>query len=200
MRLDEVILRLPRASQPAAATVPPGTLCYIVDEQKTERSTGSAWETYSDASSGASAPAGPPNAVQFNNAGVVGGSADMVFDTASGQLQVKSVSVQAYLGFGTWESGPGVVYGKLEVVHESTYVQYLKADTAAGTVTLGSNAVIVNAPLNLQGGTQLVTTQTALTDGAGTETATLTNAPISGNPTKWIAIHDAGTIRYLPVW
>ncbi|MEK6346366.1 MAG: hypothetical protein V4764_02740 [Burkholderia sp.] len=40
----------------------------------------------------------------------------------------------------------------------------------------------------------------ALTDSSGTQTATLTNAPVSGNPTKWIPINDNGTIRYAPTW
>jgi len=43
-------------------------------------------------------------------------------------------------------------------------------------------------------------TSAALTDGAGASTATLTNAPSAGNPTKWIAINDNGTTRYIPTW
>ena len=48
MNLSEVILRTTRATQPAATTVPAGTLCYVVDEDKTERSNGSVWQTYGD--------------------------------------------------------------------------------------------------------------------------------------------------------
>jgi hypothetical protein len=44
-----------RASQPAATTVTVGTLYHVVDEGVTERSTGSAWESYSGPGSG-SAP------------------------------------------------------------------------------------------------------------------------------------------------
>lgn len=43
-------------------------------------------------------------------------------------------------------------------------------------------------------------TSAALTDGAGANTATLANAPSAGNPTKWIAINDNGTTRYIPTW
>lgn len=39
-----------------------------------------------------------------------------------------------------------------------------------------------------------------LTNGAGALTATLTNSPKTGNPTKWVGINDAGTIRYIPTW
>lgn len=34
----------------------------------------------------------------------------------------------------------------------------------------------------------------------GIQTATLTNAPVAGNPTKWIQIDDGGVTRNLPVW
>ena len=39
-----------------------------------------------------------------------------------------------------------------------------------------------------------------LPNGAGTAAGTLTNAPVAGDPTKWIAINDNGTTRYLPAW
>lgn len=50
------------------------------------------------------------------------------------------------------------------------------------------------------GSTTLHKTSTALSNNAGSGTGTLTNAPSSGNPTKWIAIDDNGTIRYIPTW
>lgn len=53
MKLEEVILRDDRASQPAANTVPAGTIYYVTDENVTERSTGAAWEDISDAGSAA---------------------------------------------------------------------------------------------------------------------------------------------------
>jgi hypothetical protein len=39
-----------------------------------------------------------------------------------------------------------------------------------------------------------------LPNGAGAATGTLTNAPVAGNPTKWITINDNGTTRYIPAW
>ena len=47
MKLEEVILRGTRAGQPAANSVPVGTLYYVTDETIIERSTGAAWESYS---------------------------------------------------------------------------------------------------------------------------------------------------------
>jgi hypothetical protein len=46
-----------RASQPAATTVTVGTLYFVTDENLTERSTGSAWETYSGPAAGSGPPA-----------------------------------------------------------------------------------------------------------------------------------------------
>ncbi|WP_369053058.1 hypothetical protein [Burkholderia gladioli] len=40
----------------------------------------------------------------------------------------------------------------------------------------------------------------SLVDGAGSQAATLTNAPLAGNPTKWIPINDNGTVRHVPAW
>jgi hypothetical protein len=46
----------------------------------------------------------------------------------------------------------------------------------------------------------LLHTNVALSNSAGANTATLTNSPATGNPTKWIAIDDNGTTRHIPAW
>lgn len=46
----------------------------------------------------------------------------------------------------------------------------------------------------------LVRSKTTLADGSGVGAGTLTNAPAAGNPTKWIAIDDNGTVRHFPAW
>jgi hypothetical protein len=40
----------------------------------------------------------------------------------------------------------------------------------------------------------------AFDNGAGANAGTLTNSPVTGNPTKWIPIDDNGTTRYIPAW
>lgn len=50
------------------------------------------------------------------------------------------------------------------------------------------------------GNTTLHTTSAALSNGAGAAGGTLLNAPTAGNPTKWLAINDNGTTRYIPAW
>ena len=46
----------------------------------------------------------------------------------------------------------------------------------------------------------MIDAQVTLDDFAGVNTGTLTNSPLSGNPTKWVAINDNGTQRYIPTW
>jgi len=46
----------------------------------------------------------------------------------------------------------------------------------------------------------LIATSVPLSDGAAAALGTLTNAPSAGNPTKWVAIDDNGTSRYIPAW
>ena len=48
--------------------------------------------------------------------------------------------------------------------------------------------------------TTLMATSVALADGAAAALGTLTNAPSAGNPSKWVAIDDDGTTRYIPTW
>jgi hypothetical protein len=43
-------------------------------------------------------------------------------------------------------------------------------------------------------------TSAALANGAAAQVGTLTNSPTAGNPTKWVAINDNGTTRYIPAW
>lgn len=67
-----------------------------------------------------------------------------------------------------------------------------------GAVTLGSTLTVGGA-LTI-GSATLITTTVAFTNGSGGVVGTLGNAPISGNPTKWIPIVDNGTTRYIPAW
>lgn len=48
--------------------------------------------------------------------------------------------------------------------------------------------------------TNLMRTSVALGNGAAAAAGILLNAPVAGNPTKWIPINDNGTTRYIPAW
>lgn len=40
----------------------------------------------------------------------------------------------------------------------------------------------------------------SMTDGTGASAGTLNNAPVAGDPTKWLAVDDGGTLRWVPAW
>lgn len=46
----------------------------------------------------------------------------------------------------------------------------------------------------------MITSTVSLVNYAGGGGASITNAPVGGNPTKWVAILDNNTIRYIPTW
>lgn len=46
----------------------------------------------------------------------------------------------------------------------------------------------------------LLKTNAGFSDGAGALAGTLNNAPMAGDPTKWIPVDDNGTTRYIPTW
>lgn len=48
--------------------------------------------------------------------------------------------------------------------------------------------------------TDLLKSDATLSDNSGAGAGTLANAPTAGDPTKWIAIDDNGTTRYIPTW
>lgn len=71
---------------------------------------------------------------------------------------------------------------------------------AVSSTTTMTGRLTANGGITVVGGTYLLTTNSALNGTGGSATATLTNSPGSGNPTKWIAIDDHGTERYIPTW
>lgn len=46
----------------------------------------------------------------------------------------------------------------------------------------------------------LIRAAMALTGGGTGNIPTLTSGPVTGNPSKWLPIDDAGTTRYVPAW
>jgi hypothetical protein len=77
---------------------------------------------------------------------------------------------------------------------------------AAGSITLslpqaisptsdvGFNSLSTNTPASL------IKTTAVLTDYSAAAAGTLLNAPSAGDPAKWLAIDDDGTIRKFPTW
>jgi len=71
---------------------------------------------------------------------------------------------------------------------------------SVSTTTTMSGRLTANGGITVFGGSYLLTTNSSLTNNSGSSVGTLTNAPDTGNPTKWIAINDNGTERYIPTW
>lgn len=80
------------------------------------------------------------------------------------------------------------------------------AANVSNVIMIGINAVgqmdynLTNANQWTLQQTNLANFSSSLTNGAAANTATLTNAPVAGNPTKWVPINDNGTTRYIPAW
>jgi len=64
----------------------------------------------------------------------------------------------------------------------------------------GSKYQVVGGTFALFSAAYLMRNMVSWTNNAAAATGTLTNAPAAGNPTKWIAIDDNGTNRYIPAW
>jgi hypothetical protein len=71
---------------------------------------------------------------------------------------------------------------------------------SVSTTTTMSGRLTANGGITVVGGSYLLTTNSSLTNNSGSSVGTLTNAPDTGNPTKWIAINDNGIERYIPTW
>ena len=77
--------------------------------------------------------------------------------------------------------------------------------TAAGspggnpTIGVSGGKLAVSAALVLSQAT-LLETSTGLTNNAAAAVGTLLNAPVAGDPTKWIPINDNGVVRNIPAW
>ena len=70
----------------------------------------------------------------------------------------------------------------------------------ANSLFVAPGDLSVGGVLTLNTAANLLATGVALTDAAAAQTATMTNGPTAGNPTKWFSINDNGTARKIPAW
>lgn len=86
---------------------------------------------------------------------------------------------------------------------------YQKVRTAINNATIVQWSAITGTPTTVGGygitdavkvAASSVTLPAGVGDGSSAGTGTLNNAPVSGNPTKWLQFDDNGTIRYVPAW
>jgi len=109
------------------------------------------------------------------------------------RLQGEGSSISGYLIFRNLAEGDQgwFVYGPAGLEFEDLLLRGFTVKTEARLQTL------VVGP---RADGSLLQASASLTNAAGAATGTLTNAPIAGNPTKWITIDDNGTPRRIPTW
>ena len=122
---------------------------------------------------------------------------------------ISSGTVAAGFGAGLeWElenaSGTNRVVGTLETLFTDATDTSEDADFVVKLMAAGAAAAeklrVDSTGLLITQNATLMKSAVTLTDGAGVGVGTLTNAPAAGNPTKWVAINDNGTTRYIPAW
>ena len=69
-----------------------------------------------------------------------------------------------------------------------------------GNATSNPTYLFLGTSTPTHGGNQLIQTSAALTNNAAAAAGTLLNAPVAGNPTKWIPINEKGPIPNPPTW
>lgn len=124
-----------------------------------------------------------------------------------------SISWSVITGKPTTLAGYGITDAQTKLNNSAGLAAAVSDETGTGVVVFNTSPTLVTPNIGVASGTSITltsgittgnsvlhTTTTALTNGAGAATGTLTNAPVAGNPTKWVAINDNGTTRYIPTW
>jgi hypothetical protein len=73
----------------------------------------------------------------------------------------------------------------------------IKGTGLSDDITFGQNTSGVQIILDMPNQKLRINNQTS---GAAAETGTLTNAPSAGNPSFWLPINIAGSVKYIPCW
>lgn len=132
--------------------------------------------------------------------------------TVVNQLQT-SITWALITGTPNTLAGYGITNGQTTLTNSAGLAAALSDETGTGLAVFNNTPTLITPVLGaatgtsvaLTGGvttgnTTLHTTTVNLTNGAGAALGTLANAPVAGNPTKWISINDNGTVRQIPAW
>ena len=142
--------------------------------------------------------------IGFRPKGPTGDDPHYVF-TDAGASYAGTTIVQAGNG-GAGAGGAMNLYGHAHVTHPGDVVAGISAGSGgkfrvnSQALDAGSDYLVVDEDGLTVATVILMRTTTALTNGAAAQIGTLTNAPVAGNPTKWVPINDNGTTRYIPAW
>lgn len=124
-----------------------------------------------------------------------------------------SLSWSTITGTPTTLAGYGITDAQSKLNNSAGLAGALSDETGTGVAVFNNTPTLITPALGAATGTSLVltggittgtgtlhTSSVNLTDGAAAAAGTLLNAPAIGNPTKWLAINDNGTTRYIPAW
>lgn len=126
-----------------------------------------------------------------------------------------------YGKFGALQAGgsisPGLIFGNSKSgvndsfpANASNIIKFVDGAVGTAAPVGGGYLVSLGGVLNIvdTAGKQtsfanagfLMTSTATLLDGAGLLAGTLLNAPVAGNPSKWLEIMDNGVLRRIPTW
>lgn len=124
-----------------------------------------------------------------------------------------TVAWTAITGKPTTLAGYGITDAQSKLNNSAGLAAALSDETGTGAAVFANTPTLVTPVIGAATGTSLVLTgdittgtgtlhktSAALTNGAAAAAGTLLNAPVAGNPTKWVPVDDNGTIRYVPLW
>ena len=126
---------------------------------------------------------------------------------SGGYTLIKASDGNQALSFGTNAGDPSAYFDNNSSVFRDRSAVATFGTINSNGLTLNSGGLSVGTTqtpsagqIYINNATYLIRTKTSFTNNAAAATGTLTNAPAAGNPTKWIAIDDNGTTRYIPAW
>jgi len=140
--LSNVILRDTRANQPAATTVPTGTLYSVTDESNLiERSNGTTWQAYSPSGGGNVSNTGTPVNNQiavWTSATVIEGDTALTFDTTTDTLAIAASGNLAFGAVTILDDNAGVTalqnIDSIDATTETTLEAALELDSLQGNL------------------------------------------------------------------
>lgn len=115
--------------------------------------------------------------------------------TASGIILEQGAGITAELGAdGSHTMWSGSANGDFVLRQIAGSIWFVVNSTTLALQITSAGAMVSNYA------TYLMSSSVAWTAGATGNVPTLTAGPVTGNPTKWIAINDNGTVRHVPAW
>ena len=118
--------------------------------------------------------------------------------TLSGQVNCNSIGV-ANNGTLGWGANYGAGIPCIVGIQTQGLDFYPTGSTDGICLSIRWSGITVKGDITTSS-TTLHKTNATLTNGAAAAAGTLTNAPVAGNPTKWVPISDNGVTRYIPCW